>query len=102
MFLITILLLALLALAVAIWSIKRHRDPYLCTGCDAPVSRLLPSITGLTHGTALKGNSVELLENGAFFDVMLADIRSATRSNRRCDPVAAPKGLYELDTRGEG
>jgi hypothetical protein len=59
---------ALLLTAVVIWSIKRHRDPRLRIESDAPLAELLPSLSGLTHGAALKGNAVEILENGAFFE----------------------------------
>ena len=67
-------------LAVVIWSIRRHRDPRLRIECSAPIDQLMPSLAGLTLGTALAGNSIELLENGAFFDVLLERIRSAEKS----------------------
>ncbi len=66
--------------AVVIWSIKRHRDPTLRVECDASIEELIPSLAGLTLSTAVEGNSVEVLENGAFFDVLIADIASAKRS----------------------
>jgi hypothetical protein len=65
---------------VVIWSIKRHRDPRLRIESDAPLAELLPSLSGLTYGVALKGNAVEILENGAFFEVMFEEIGRATRS----------------------
>jgi cardiolipin synthase A/B len=71
---------ALLLTVVVIWSIKRHRDPRLRIESDAPLAELLPSLSGLTHGAALKGNAVEILENGAFFEVMFEEISRATRS----------------------
>ena len=71
---------ALLLAVVVIWSIKRHRDPSLRIESDAPLAELLPSLSGLTHGVALKGNAVEILENGAFFEVMFEEIGRATRS----------------------
>src|SRR6478735_4238351 len=37
----------------------------------------MPSLSGLTLGAAIPGNSVELLENGAFFDVLIERIRAA-------------------------
>jgi cardiolipin synthase A/B len=61
---------ALFLTVVVIWSIKRHRAPRLHIESDAPLAELLPSLSGLTHGAALKGNAVEILENGAFFEVM--------------------------------
>ena len=71
---------ALLLTVVVIWSIKRHRDPRLRIESDAPLAELLPSLSGLTHGAALKDNAVEILENGAFFEVMFEEIGRATRS----------------------
>ena len=60
-----------------IWSIKRHRDPDLRIECDAPIDELTPSLAGLSLGTAVDGNSVEVFENGAYFDVLFEAIRSA-------------------------
>src|SRR5687768_3424645 len=69
-----------LLLSIVIWSIKRHRDPKLHIECSASIDELMPSLAGLTLGTAVGGNSVEVLENGAFFDVLLERIRSAQKS----------------------
>jgi cardiolipin synthase len=71
---------ALVLAVVVIWSIKRDRDPRLGIECAAPFADLLPSLSGLTHGVALEGNAVEILENGAFFEVMFEEIGRATRS----------------------
>lgn len=64
-------------LAISIWSIRRHRNPRLNIDCDTPIEQMIPSLAGLTHGTALEGNSVELLENADFFDVLIHEIREA-------------------------
>ncbi len=72
------MLLALVVVQVlVIWSIRRHRDPSLKIECDAPIDRLMPSLAGLTLGTAVAGNRVQVHENGAFFDVLLARIAAA-------------------------
>src|SRR5688572_23643371 len=63
-----------------IWSMKRHRDPQLTVDCDSPIEELLPSLAGLTLGSVVPGNSVEVLENRAFFEALIGDIRSARRS----------------------
>ena len=63
-----------------IWSIRRHRAPTLCVECQTPIDQLAPSLAGLTLGTALGGNRVEILENGAFFDAVLASIAGAQRT----------------------
>jgi cardiolipin synthase len=60
-----------------IWSIGRHRDPDLHIECDAPIDKLTPSLAGLSLGTAIDGNSVDVFENGAYFDALLEEIRSA-------------------------
>src|SRR5687768_14261467 len=75
-----LLLCAVVLLGVVIWSIKRHRDPHLSVDNDSPLDRLTASLSGLTHGLAVKGNAVEILENGAFFDVLLENIGAATRT----------------------
>lgn len=74
------LLVVVALLGLAIWSIKRHKDPHLDVRSDLPIERLIPSLSGLSLGMAFEGNAVEVLENGAFFDVLLADIRAARRS----------------------
>jgi cardiolipin synthase len=75
------LFLAVLALlSIIIWSIRRHRDPTLHIECERSIDELIPSIAGLTLGSAIPGNSVEMLENGAFFDVLLQHIRDAQKT----------------------
>jgi cardiolipin synthase len=65
---------------LVIWSIRRHRDPTLKIECDAPIDELMPSLAGLTLGTAVAGNRVEVHENGAFFDVLVERIGAARHS----------------------
>jgi cardiolipin synthase len=64
-------------LVLVIWSIKRVRAPMLNIECDYPIDELIPSLSGLTLGTAVPGNSVQVHENGAFFDVLVERIRAA-------------------------
>jgi cardiolipin synthase len=75
-----VILGVLALLGIVIWSIRRHRDPILRVESDLPIDRLVPSLAGLTLGTAVAGNSVEVLENGAFFDVVVERIRAAEHS----------------------
>lgn len=75
---LSIILVALMALAI--WSIRRHRDPTLKIECDAPIEALMPSLSGLTLGTSVPGNHVEVYENGAFFDVLEERIAAARHS----------------------
>lgn len=63
-----------------IWTIKRHRDPQLKVDCDASIGDLVRSLAGITLGTVVDGNSVEVLENRAFFDELIGEIRAARRS----------------------
>jgi cardiolipin synthase len=69
-----------LLLAVVIWSIKRHRDPKLDIECDWPIEELIPSLAGLSLSTPVAGNTVEVFENGAFFDALIGRIGTARHS----------------------
>src|SRR5687767_5782957 len=74
------LLALVIVLVLVIWSIRRHRDPLLHIECDAPIDKLMSSLSGLTLGTAVGGNRIEVHENGAFFDVLVERIRAARSS----------------------
>ena len=63
-----------------IWSMKRHRDPTLHVECDDSIEELIPSLAGLSLSGAVNGNSVEIFENGAFFDVLIGEINAAKHS----------------------
>ena len=72
---------ALVALLVlAIWSLRRQKAPKLQVKCDSPIQDVIPSLAGLTLSTPVPGNSVELHENGAFFDKLEERIRAARKS----------------------
>ena len=75
-----ILLGAVILLGLVIWSIRRHRDPDLHIECDSPIDELIPTLAGLTLGTAVAGNTANVLENGAFFDVLIDRIHAARES----------------------
>ncbi len=69
----TLVFIGIIALLLlVIWSIKRHRSPKLKIECGASIGDLIPSLAGLTLGSAVAGNSVALLENGHFFDELIA------------------------------
>jgi cardiolipin synthase A/B len=72
-----VLLSLVIILALVVWSIRRHRDPDLHIECDSGIDRLIPTLAGLTLGTAVPGNTAEVLENGAFFDVLISRIQAA-------------------------
>jgi cardiolipin synthase len=82
---VPVIVLALLGVAVVvqifvIWSIRRHRDPKLDLACELPIDRLLPSLAGLSLGSVIDGNAVEVLENGAYFDALIDEIGAAKKS----------------------
>ncbi len=77
---IAILVGAVALLGLAIWSIKRHKDPHLSVQTDLPMDRLITSLSGIALGQPIQGNSVELVQNGAYFDRLLEDIAAAQRS----------------------
>lgn len=79
-YLTIVLAVIVVLLLLSIWSIRRHRNPILNLGCDTPIAQLIPSLAGLTHGTALDGNSVEIFENDSFFDAVIRDIDGALYS----------------------
>jgi cardiolipin synthase len=72
-----VLLAVVIVQVLVIWSIRRHRDPTLKIDHHDAIDKLMPSLAGLTLGTAVAGNRVEVHENGAFFDVLLARVRAA-------------------------
>jgi cardiolipin synthase A/B len=71
------LLFAVAVLALAIWSIKRHKDPHLRLESREPIEDLVASLSGMSLGMAVRGNAVEIHQNGAFFDALLDDILAA-------------------------
>jgi cardiolipin synthase A/B len=68
---------AVAVLGLAIWSIKRHKDPHLQLESAEPIEELIPSISGMSLGMPIRGNAVEIFQNGAFFDALLEDIAAA-------------------------
>ena len=68
------------ALVLVIWSIRRHRSPILQVETDHGIAQLMPSLAGLSLSTAVAGNAVQVLENGAFYEVLLARIAAARQS----------------------
>lgn len=78
---VTLALLGVIVLLVlVIWSIRRHRNPILEFECGDSIENLLPSLAGLSLGSVVAGNGVEVLENGRFFDVLIDEIDGAERS----------------------
>jgi cardiolipin synthase A/B len=67
-------------LVVILWSIRRRRDVILRIHSNEGIEHLLPSLAGLSLSAVVPGNSVELLENGRYFDVLLERIAAARHS----------------------
>ena len=72
--------LIVVILGIVIWSIRRHRDPDLRIECDVGIDELMPSLAGLSLGTVVGGNSVEILENGKYWDVLIERVGKAKKS----------------------
>src|SRR6185436_19751079 len=75
-----ILLGVVILLGLVVWSIRRHKDPDLHIECDAPIDTLVHTLAGLTLGTAVDGNRAKVLQNGAYFDVLLERIAAAQKT----------------------
>jgi cardiolipin synthase len=75
-----ILICAVLLLGLAIWSIKRHKDPHLALKTDDSLDGLIASISGMSLGMAIRGNSAEIFQNGAYFDALIEDILAAKQT----------------------
>ncbi len=77
---LAVFVVIVVVLGLVIWSIRRHRDPNLKIECDGGIHTLLATLSGLTLGTAIDGNSVEVLENGEFWEVLIERIGKARES----------------------
>ena len=70
----------ILLLLFIIWSITRHRAPTLRIEAQGSLPELIRSLSGLSLGTPIPGNHVQIFENGAFFDVLLEEVATAQHS----------------------
>ncbi len=76
---IVLVAVAFIALIVILWSVKRRRRPHL--GLEpTDIDDLKPSIAGVTQGTIVGGNSIELIQNGAFWDRLFEDLEKAQKT----------------------
>jgi cardiolipin synthase len=73
--------LVIATLWLFLWNTNRRRskEQFERSG-RATVDDMIPTLIGLTEGAIDPGNRVEILQNGAYFDRMLDDIASATKS----------------------
>ena len=77
---VAVLLAVVVLMGLVLWSVRTHRDPDLHIQCDVGIDTLMASLSGLTLGTSVPGNSVEILENGKFWDVLEERIATAKKS----------------------
>ena len=75
--LFALMALAILALTIILWSVKRRRRPHLALVSEHDLHDLIQSIAGATQSTILDGNAIELHQNGAFWDAVFRDLEEA-------------------------
>ncbi|RCW64720.1 phospholipase D-like domain-containing protein [Pseudorhodoferax soli] len=64
-------------LLLVLWSVRRHRPPSLGMACEGDMASLTDSLAGLSLGTVVPGNAVELVLDDAFFDAVEEQIGAA-------------------------
>jgi cardiolipin synthase A/B len=69
-----------LLFVVLLWSIMNRRPAHVTPQHVDRFTEILPSIAGLTQGPILEGNRVEVIQDAAFFDALLADVARAEES----------------------
>ena len=67
---------AIVVLVIILWSVKRKQRPNL-ESTSGTGSTLKSTLSALLQTTLLKGNKVELIHNGMYFDRLFADIEAA-------------------------
>ncbi|HYH08342.1 MAG TPA: cardiolipin synthase [Thermoanaerobaculia bacterium] len=77
LWLFVVLVLAIVGLTLVVWSVKRRRRPKLQLEGEDDIHDLIPSVAGLTQGTLVHGNRVELIQNGAFWERVFRDLENA-------------------------
>ena len=66
--------LTILTLVLMLWSVKRRRGLNLKLDARGGITDLIPSIAGITQGTLVEGNHVELVQNGTMWDRAISDL----------------------------
>jgi cardiolipin synthase len=93
----TLIFLAGAVAATAYFLLKtRRHTPYLELKLDdmPPMADAMATLAGLTGGSAYEGNAVRILQNGALFDVLEADI-AAARCTVHFETFVWTKGALE-------
>src|ERR1700720_2748137 len=69
------------ALGFLLWTTNRRRTkPNFGLSGEGDIETMMPTLVGITEGAIDHGNRTEIVQNGAFFDRLLDDIRSARES----------------------
>ena len=76
LWLFVLLLFIIFMLALVIWSVKRRPRPNLSRS-DSETKNVMASVAGLVQATVVGGNAVELIQNGAYFERLFADLEAA-------------------------
>lgn len=74
------LLLLLVFFGVMLWSSRRTLSGDISVAALDGLDELLPNLAALTGEPVIAGNRVEVLQDGAFFESVLADIERAEQS----------------------
>ncbi|MHB0971147.1 MAG: cardiolipin synthase [Thermoanaerobaculia bacterium] len=78
---VVIVLLALVVIfGLLLWSTKLRQDTRLRAMNPGELGVMIPSIVSLAQGTIDDGNDVRVLQNGAYFDALLADVAGANET----------------------
>jgi cardiolipin synthase A/B len=72
--------LAVCVIVFFLWGAKHKQDPKVDLWRDDDFRPDARTLAGVTHGSVADGNSIELLENGEFFERLFEEIGRATRS----------------------
>ncbi|MFP3942035.1 MAG: phospholipase D-like domain-containing protein [Thermoanaerobaculia bacterium] len=67
-------------LLLLIWSSRRTLVRRVTPVALERIERLLPNLSALTGGPVTEGNRVEVIQDAAFFDALLEDLRRAERT----------------------
>lgn len=74
---IALVVVSLLALAVFLMLAQRRKSVFVEIGAVPPIAEAGPILAGLSGGALIEGNAVRVVQDGAFFDVLLADVAAA-------------------------
>ena len=68
-------------LSLLLWTTnRRRRKPDFQASGRSGTAKMIPSFVGITEGAIDRGNRVEIIHNGRFFDRLLDDIAAASQS----------------------